>query len=380
MISRMPIASYPPGTRKSKVANIPFLDLSVKDDEHRAELINAVEKMLDHGRVVLGPEVTEFEERIASLTGRRYAIGVGSGTDALYLALRTLDLEAGDEVITTALSWIATFNAIAACGAIPVAIDVDDEMNMDVSKLEASITPKTKAIVAVHFNGLMCDMAAICSIAEQYGLKVVEDAAQAIGATCDGRPSAGYGDIAALSFNAMKILRAYGDAGAVLTDDALVRDRLCSLRYGGTVDRETCVEVSLNFRMDTIQAAMLLVNLGRLDAIIEKRRKVAASFTRQLSDVVVCPIEPSLKRHVYYVYTIRAKNRDGLRDYLQSQGVETKIYHPVPMPDQPAYAHLNLTGIPKTRQICSQILSLPAHEDMGEEDIEYICGAIRKYY
>ncbi|HEX6513129.1 MAG TPA: DegT/DnrJ/EryC1/StrS family aminotransferase, partial [Chloroflexota bacterium] len=244
--------------------SVPFLDLSVKDPDLKAELLQAVDRVLTHGRLVLGPEVQEFEARVAEAAQKQFAVGMGSGTDALYLALRSLDLGPGDEVITTALSWIATTNAMTLCGATPVWVDIGSDLNIDPARIEAAITPRTRAIVAVHFTGTLCDMDAILEIARRHGLMVVEDAAQAFTASVNGRNAGSFGRVSAFSMNPMKVFGAYGEAGAVATDDPELHEKLVSLRYNGTINREDCRYPSINGRLDTLQAAMLLVNLKRL--------------------------------------------------------------------------------------------------------------------
>ena len=364
----------------TEIRNVPFLRLAVNDVSHKRELLGAVERVLDHGRIVRGPEVDQFEAQVATLSKRRFAVGVSSGTNALYLALKVLGLARGDEVITTSLSWIATMNAIAATGAMPVCIDIRDDLNMDPEAFEAALTPRTRAVVVVHYTGLMCDMDAILKIAAKAGIAIVEDAAQAFGATLRGRPAGNFGALAAVSMNPMKVLRAYGDAGVVLTDDPAHVSHLNRIVYAGVVDKERCVEIALNSRMDTIQAAMLLVNIDRLDALIERRRSIAARYTSRLSDVVVCPKESQDSRHVYYTYTILADDRDRLKAALEGQGIETKIQHPILMPEQPAYAHLPSGQWGNARRLRDRILCLPAHEDLDADSQDYVIKCVRGFY
>jgi dTDP-4-amino-4,6-dideoxygalactose transaminase len=356
-------------------------DLAVSDPALKSELLDAVDRVLTHGRVLLGPEVDEFEEALADICGRRYAVGVGSGSEALYFSLRCLDIGAGDEVITTSLSWIATFNAIAMTGATPIAIDVREDQNIDPACIEAAITPRTKAIVVVHFTGRVCEMEPIMEIAARRGLHVVEDAAQAFKACDDqGRRAGSFGVVAAFSMNAIKLFGSYGEAGAVVTDDSALRERLATLRYNGTVNRETCVTVSLNGRLDTLQAAMMLVNLHYIDGWIERRREIAAEYRRLLGNVVVCPEEPEEIRHVYHTYGILAERRDDLMRWLEDREIEAKIHHPILMPDQPAYSHLPRPDIPVARQVVGRILSLPNHEKMSDEQVACVTDSVRAFY
>lgn len=359
---------------------VPFLDLAVWDPAHRRALTDAVDTVLAHGRIVHGPEIDAFEGRVAALTGRRHAVGVSSGTNALFLALKTLGVGPGDEVITTALSWVATMNAIGATGASPVCVDIRDDLNIDPGAIEAAITPRTRAVVVVHYTGLVCDMNAIGAIARRHGIAIVEDAAQAFGATMNGRPAGSFGALAAFSMNPMKVLRAYGDAGVILTDDPGHVTRLNQIVYAGVVDKELCMEIALNSRFDTIQAAMLLVNLDRIEGLIERRRSVAARYRAGLSNVAVCPQEPEGFRHVYYTYTILADNRDGLKSALESQGIETKIQHAVLMPEQPAYAYLRPGDWANARRLRDRILCIPAHEDLSTDAQDYVIDCIRRFY
>jgi len=359
---------------------VPFLDLSVKDLELKGRLLDAVDRVLTHGRIVLGPEVDEFELRIAEHCQKRYAVAVNSGTDALYLALRGLDLGPGDEVITTPLSWIATANAITLCGATPVYVDIRDDLNLDPDLIPDAISPRTKVIMPVHFTGKLCDMAKIGDIAATHGVTVVEDAAQAFGAHANGAKAGSFGYVNCLSMNPMKVLSAYGEAGAIVTDDQTLYEKLQSLRYAGTVNREDCHYPSLNGRMDTIQAAMLLVNLGYLEDKIARRRAIAEYYSEALGEDVVCPREESGEFNVYYTYTIIADRRDQLRQHLADKGIETKIQHPILMPHHTAYAHLPRPHIPVAEDLIGRILCIPAHENLAMDQAEYVAQSIREFY
>jgi len=358
---------------------VPFLDLSVKDEALKAELLEAVDRVLSHGRFILGPEHDEFERAVAERCRRRHAVGVGSGSDALFLALRALEIGPGDEVITTPLTWVATTNAIVLNGATPVFVDVRDDLNIDPGLIEAAITKRTKAILPVHFTGQCCDMAAILEVAEKHGVAVIEDAAQAFGATYGGRPAGSFGRLACFSMNPMKVFRGYGEAGAVATDDDALKERLTSLRYAGTVNKEDCHWPSINGRLDTLQAAMLLVNLRHIDGKIEARRRVAESYDRLLDSIVSCPIENPACRHTYYSYTIACDGRDALMAFLLARGVETKIQHPFLMPHHAAYRGKFKASIPVAERLVRRILCIPNHEDMTAEDIAYVAGGIKDY-
>lgn len=359
---------------------VPYLDLSVRDSSHKAELLKAVETVLSHGRVILGPEHDEFERKVAAFCKKRYAAGIGSGTDALYLALRSLDLSPGDEVITTSLSWIATTNAIALCGATPVFVDIREDLNIDPDRIEEAVTSRTKVILPVHFSGKLCDMPKIQAISERHHLVVVEDAAQAFGGHLQGQMAGSFGRINCFSMNSMKLFCAYGEAGAIVTDDSRLYEKIVSLRYNGTINKEECHYPSLNGRLDTLQAAMLLVNFERLAERIEKRRRIADFYSQELGSLVQCPREEEDNYDVYYTYTIITDQRDSLRGFLDSRGIETGIHHPIPMPHQKAYQYLPKSDIPVTERLVNQILSIPNHQDLTRDMIEYVAGSIKRYF
>ena len=357
-----------------------YLDLSVKDLVHKEQLLAAMDKVLSHGIFVLGPEVKEFENKVAECCRRKCAVGLSSGTDALYVALRALDIGPGDEVITTPLSWIATLNAIVVAGATPIFADIGHDLNMNADLIESLITNRTKAIIPVHYTGQMCDMDQICHIADKNNLVVIEDAAQSFKSSLNGRTAGSFGKIACFSMNPMKVFHSYGEAGAVVTDDEELHDKMVALRYGGAVNREDCRYPSLNFRIDTLQAALLLVEYTRLDRIIEKRREIAKRYHDALCDVVECPGENPGFFHVYYSYTIQTDRRNELQAHLTQRGVETKIQHPILMPYHTAYKGKYEPAIPVAERIHKRILSIPNHEKLSNHEIDYVISCIREFY
>jgi len=359
---------------------IPYLDLSIKDPEFKKQLLNSIETVFDHGRFILGPEVEEFERKIADLSHRAFAVGMNSGTDALHFTLRAHDIGEGDEVITTPLSWIATVNAITLTGAKPVFVDIDPTLNLDINLIENAITNKTKAILPVHFTGLMCDMVSIKKIANKYSLLVIEDAAQAFGSKLNEIPSGAFGDSSCFSMNPMKVLNAYGEAGAVVTDDKNIYEKLQSLRYAGTINKENCHYPSLNGRIDTLQCAMLLVVLKYVEKKISKRREIAEYFTKYLQSTVQCPIPSGNFFHSYYSYTIITDRRNELKEYLQTKGIETKIQHPILMPYHKAYKGKYVLEIPVAEKLVEKILCLPNHEDLTNDQLDYIINTIKGYF
>lgn len=359
---------------------VPFLDLRITDERDRAELLSALNTVFEHGRIVLGPEVQELESRIASFCGRRHAIGVGSGTTALFLGLKALGIGAGDEVITTSLSWIATANAIALTGATPIFADIRDDLNIDPSSVRQLISPRTKAILPVHYTGKVCRMPALTQLAREHGLKIVEDASQAFSAAHAGQKAGSFGVIGCFSMNPMKIFGACGEAGMVVMDSTDVYDRLAALRYNGTVNREECIEPSLNGRIDTVQAAILLQRLPRIDHVVEKRRAIASWYNEQLAGIVQTPKEQQGEWDIYYTYTIQADRRDDLKAFLENKGIETKIQHPYLMPDQPPYRTAGAAEVPNARRLVKRILSIPAHEKLTQAEVGYVASCIRAFY
>ena len=367
-------------SREGRGRRVRYLDLSVKDRRLKSQLLKAVERVLAHGRVILGPEVGELEDRIALFCGRKFAVGVSSGTAALYTALRALDIGPGDEVITTPLSWIATVNSIVLAGAAPVFVDIGRDLNLNAELIGEAITPRTKAIMPVHFTGKMCDVSRIRAVAEKHNLSVVEDAAQAFGASFRGWKAGSTGRIACFSMNSMKVFHSYGEAGALVTDDESLKEKIVCLRYAGTIEREDCHYPSLNFRIETLQAAMLLVEMNRIDRILERRRAIARLYDEELAGVVECPREDPNCFHVYYTYTIQVDRRDDLRNFLAGKHIETKIHHPILMPYHTAYRGKFKLNIPVAERLVGRILSIPNHEKMTDRDVEYVASSIRQFY
>src|SRR3990167_3416313 len=344
---------------------IPFFNLKIVKQEEKNDLLSAISTIFDHGQIILGPEVTEFETKVADYCSRKFGVGVCSGTSALFFGLKSLGIGSGDEVITTSMSWIATANAIAMSGATPVFADVCDDLNINPDTLEALITDKTKAIMPVHYTGKVCKMEKILNLASRYNLKVIEDASQAFGASVQGKPTGSFGDIACFSLNPMKILGACGEAGIIVCDDQALYDRLIALRYNGTVNRELCIEPSFNGRLDTLQAAILLRRLKDVPHIIAKRREIAAFYNTHLTKKIEIPLEAARNLDTYYSYTIRTDHRDELKSYLDNCAIETKIQHLYLMSDQPAYKHLKKINLPQASKLIKQILCLPNHEKLS---------------
>lgn len=359
---------------------IRFMNLSIEDSKLRKELLQAVDAVFQHGWIIEGPEVQELEQEIARYCGRQYAVGVNSGTDALFLGLKSLGIGIGDEVITSAMSWIATANAITLTGAKPVFADIREDLNIDPDSIRKLITPQTKAIIPVHYTGKICAMHSIMHLADEHHLHVIEDAAQAFGATYKGQRAGSFGTIGCFSMNPMKVYSACGEAGMVVTDKQEIADRLIALRHNGTVNGEVCLEPSLNGRLDTLQAAILLKRLPQLAQLIEKRHKVAQIYEARLANWVDIPREAAGEYDTFYTYTIRVGERDALQAYLTEKGIETKIRHLYLMPDQPAYQHNAQGDWPNAKRLIKNILCLPIHEKLSRADVEFVAASVEEFY
>jgi len=358
---------------------VPIYDLTIKDASERALILDRIDKVLSHGQLIMGEEVDEFEKKIAEYCGRKYAIGVGSGSDALLLGLSALGLKPGDEVITTSLSWIATANAIALTGATPVFADINDDLNIDVAAIESLICEKTKAILFVDFTGRMCDIDALLEISEHHNLHLIEDGSQAFGATYKGRRCGSTGILSAISHNPMKTLSACGEAGTVLCDDLEIRERIRALRHNGVQADQLCIQPSINGRLDTFQAAILIDRLENIGTTIANRKYKASIYDQLLSEFVSVPVRSGDREEVYYSYTIRSSRREELKQYLEDNGVETKVYHSPLMPLHPAYKGRCKANFSNALKIVGEILSLPISESVSVEQCEYVSEKIIEF-
>lgn len=361
---------------------VPYVDLAGQYGPFREEALAAVARVLDHGWFILGEEVREVEAAFARLAGTRYAVGVGNGTDALILPMKGLGIGAGDEVIVPPNSYLASASAIALAGATPVFVDVRDDYNLDPAKIEAAITPRTKAIVAVHLTGRPADMRAILAVAERHGLHVLEDAAQAVGATYFGQGVGSFGIVGGFSLHPLKNLSAAGDAGIITTNDEALYEYLLKARTHGHRNRDIVDFWSLNSRLDTLQAAIILVKLQYLEQWNARRREIAATYQARLADLVWVPRDAEGEHAVYHTFIIQTPERDALQQYLAEQGVETKIHYPVPIHLQPAAAYLGYqTGdFPVTERQTETILSLPVFPELTDEQVAYVCDTIEAFF
>jgi dTDP-4-amino-4,6-dideoxygalactose transaminase len=360
---------------------IQFANLTKENESIRSEIGEALERVFKKGQYVLGDEVVRFEEEFSGYIGAKYAVGVNSGSDALYLAIQALGIGTGDEVITVSHTFISTADAIVRNGAKPVFVDIDPESYcMDVTKIEKHINSRTRAIIPVHLYGQCPEMGRINTLAKKYKLAVIEDACQAHGATYKGKKAGSMGDIGCFSFYPTKNLGAYGDAGMVVTGDKSIAGKMALLRNYGQTKKYYFDSSGINSRMDEIQAAILRVKLRHLDKWNEQRRKIALRYNSLLKTAgVVLPVEKEFCRHVYYLYVIRSNNRDSLQKLLMAQGISTLIHYPVPVHKQKAYAAYNDTrNLPVTDRVCKEILSLPLHPWLSPGEVKTVAEAIKK--
>jgi dTDP-4-amino-4,6-dideoxygalactose transaminase len=360
------------------MAAIPFNDLRPVQSLLEGELAAAAQRVLASGWYILGPELEAFEAAFAAYNGALHAVGVANGTDAVELALRALEIGEGDEVITVAHTAVATVCAVERAGAKPVLVDIDEATyTMDPAAAAAAITPRTRALLPVHLYGHSADMTALSDLAARHGLALVEDCAQAHGARWQGRRAGTLGRIAAFSFYPTKNLGAYGDAGAIVTDDPLLAERVRSLRNYGQSRRYHHLELGLNSRLDELQAALLRVKLAHLDEHNAIRRRLARAYSDGLEGVIT-PASRHEAEHVFHLYVVRHPRRDALMEALSERGIQTLIHYPVPVHLQPAYRHLGLSegALPVTERIAGEILSLPLYVGLDELDVKMVADAV----
>jgi len=363
---------------------IPFVDLQRWQDPLREELNQVIRRVMERGWFILGEENSKFESEFSAYVGTKYAVGVNSGSDALFLALKSLNVGEGNEVITTSHAFVSAIDGIVRNGAIPVFVDVDPETTycIDVSRIEEAITKRTKAILPVHMYGHPADMDAILAIAQRYGLFVIEDACQAHGAEYRGRKTGGIGDVGCFSFYPTKNLGAVGDGGMVVTNNRETAEKLMMLRNYGQSQKYYHDFVGINSRLDEMQAAILRLKLKYLDEWTEKRRELAKIYNDLLADTgIVVPIEKEYAKHVYHLYVIRTRERDKLQNDLLKSGVQTQIHYPIPVHRQKSYVQLGLkVNLPITEKICNEILSLPMYPQLNTNEIEYIGERTKNFF
>ena len=360
---------------------VPFVNLGLQFQNLRDEIISKFEELSINGSYILNAEVQEFEQNFAEYCGTRYAVGVGNGSDALSFSLIALGVGKEDEVITAPNSFIATASTIANVGAKPVFVDVGDDYNIDPEKIEAAITPKTKAIMPVHLTGRVADMDPILDIASKHRIQVIEDAAQAVGASYKGKRAGSFGITGCFSLHPLKNLHVHGDGGMITTNDKLIYEHLIKIRNHGLKNRDECEFWGYNSRLDGIQAAIANIKLPHLNRWNQRFRQIAIRYSKALASHVKVPKDNKYEVPVYHRYIIRHPNRDDLSKYLYNKGIETKVNYPIPLHLQEAAKSLGykLGVFPMAEQQAQTILSLPIYAEMKNQQVEYVINSIRSF-
>lgn len=363
------------------MTEIPIFDTTDEVNALWDELNGAFQQTMRDGRFIMGEAVPRFEQEVASYLGVRHAVALNSGTDALLIGLRALGISLGDEVITSSFTFFATTEGISALGGVPVFVDIDPlTFTLDVTRLEAAITPRTKAIIPVHLYGHPVEMDAVLDLGKKYGIAILEDVAQAFGATYRGRKVGGLGICGALSFFPSKNLGAYGDGGMLVTNDDHIAETARMLRVHGAKKKYYNEVLGYNSRLDTLQAALLRVKLPYVDNWNRQRRAVAARYNELLSDVhgIALPTFPAHAEHAFHQYTVRVENglRDELQHRLKEYGIGTMVYYPVPVHQLPIYRHLNV-HLPISERTASEVLSLPMWPQLSVEKQVRVAEAVK---
>ena len=366
-----------------EIREVPYVNLAAQFEAERASLMAVIEAVMAEAAFIGGSEVARLEAALATYCEMPYAIGVGSGTDALVLGMKALGIGRGDEVITPPNSFIASAASIVMSGATPVFADVLPDQNIDPDAVAAAVTPRTKAIMAVHLTGRVASMDRLSQVAERYGLLLIEDAAQAIGARYMGRPAGSLGHLACFSAHPLKNLNATGDAGFIVTADSAIAARIGRLRNHGLVDRNTALEWSSASRLDTLQAAILLMRLATLDDVIGQRRANAEIYCQLLDPAhVYIPPSRNIEFNSFHTFVIQVDERDKLKEFLARRGIRTAIHYPVPIHLQPAAESLGYKRgqFPVTERQADRILTLPIHQFLSNDDIEYVAEMVNGFY
>lgn len=353
---------------------IEFIDLKAQQSRIKAEIDEGIQRVLAHGQYILGPEVAELEEKLAAYVGAKYCITCANGTDALQVAQMAFGIGPGDEVITPGFTYIATAETVAVLGATPVYVDVNPKTyNLDVEKLEAAITPRTKAIIPVSLYGQCADFDAINAIAAKYNIPVIEDAAQSFGATYKGRKSCNLTTVACTSFFPSKPLGCYGDGGAIFTNDEELAKVIRQIARHGQDRRYHHIRVGVNSRLDTLQAAILLPKLAILDDEMQARQHVAETYTKLLNEVgiLTTPFIEVHNQSAWAQYTIQVENRSEVQEKLKAQGIPTAVHYPIPLNKQPAVADVNAV-LPVGDAVAERVMSLPMHPYLITQNIEKV--------
>jgi dTDP-4-amino-4,6-dideoxygalactose transaminase len=362
---------------------VPLINLARQYQNIKSEIDEAVFRVLESGKYILGQEVANFESEFATYLGVKHAVGVASGTDALLLSLKAIDLKPGDEVVVPAFTFVSPAEVVALEGAKPVFADVDEEsFNIDVSKLESVLSEKTRSVVPVHLYGQSADVDEISDILGKRDIYIVEDGAQAVGAMYRGKRVSSRKHLGGVSFFPTKNLGCYGDGGAVLTNDDELAQRLRAVRAHGSSKKYEHSRLGTNSRLDALQAAILRAKLRHLDEWNQRRRDIAEVYSRELSSFVQVPKVLEDRQHIYHQYTVKVNDRDRLQAHLKERGISSAVHYPRPLHLQPAFAYLGYKkgDFPMSERLSEEVLCLPIYPEMEEKEVEAVVEGVRSFF
>jgi len=361
---------------------VPFVDFKRRYALQKSEIDAAVQAVFGSGNYILGEYVEEFERKVSQYLGCPYVLAVANGTDAIIMALKAFNIGVGDEVVVPVNSFVASAGAVAAVGAIPVFCDVTEDLNIDVIKLPRLINKRTKVILPVHLTGRPANMVAVLKIAKQHKLKVIEDAAQSIGAKYQGQMTGCIGDVGCFSLHPLKNLHVYGDGGLITVNDEKLYQQLKLMRNHGLKDRDTCVAFGLNSRLDSVQAKIASLGMEHLNQWTERRRYIAQLYRDGLKNLVTVPVDASGDFSVYHNFVILTQQRDALAAFLQKQGVDTRVHYPIPLHLQPAASYLGYkTGdFPVAERLAKEMLSLPVFPELKDVEVQKVVKTIQDFF
>ncbi len=367
--------------------NVPFVDLKQQYELIKAEILREINDVLDNTAYISGRKVKKFEDEFARIHNVKYCTALSTGTDALHTALKAIEIKPGDEVIVPVNTFIATPASVSLCGAKPVFVDNDEKTyNIDAAKIEKAITKRTRAILPVHLYGQCAELEPILEIARKHNLFVIEDCSQAHLAEYKNRKAGNFGRIGTFSFYPGKNLGAYGEGGATVSNDEELYNKMLRFRQHGSVKKYIHEFEGHNYRMEEIQAGVLNVKIKYLEQWTDNRRRIASAYTKFFSELdgerITPPFCPEHIKHVYHLYIVRTRERDGLQKFLSEKGIQTSLHYPLPLHLQKAYSYLNHKkgDFPVAEEGCTQILSLPMYPELTDEQVNYVCETVRKYF
>lgn len=359
---------------------VPYVDLPAQYSGIKTDVLKSISALLDSGMFILGDEVKRFEESFAKICNTKFAVGVANGTDSLVLSLKALGIGSGDEVITVSHSYLASASSIALAGATPVLVDVDESYNMNADELRKNINSNTKAIIVVHLTGMPANMDEIMSVAKEYNVPIIEDAAQAVGAKYKGKAVGSLGKLGSFSLHPLKNLAAAGDAGIITTNDEDIYNWLIKARNHGLKSRDELEFWSFNSRLDALQAAILNSKLPKLNQWNIRRREIANRYINELKNLVGTPDYSSDFEPVFHAFVITTEQRDELQEFLAQEGVDTKIHYPIPIHLQEGAKGAVWTNLEMTEKLVKTILSLPVYPELTDEQVTYVIDCIKRYF